>query len=304
VKPTNIPYFENISESFQDSDLESSSPDFELIHLEDVPLERMRDKRAFRLNAFIVGFLTGGEALLSMNSKDYHLQKGTLYFSTPWHIRQYKKIREWKGYLLFFTPQYLYQHRLPDSRLMEFPFFQSENGVVVAPDDKEVRKLTKLFAEMYDILKSGKLNRFDILFHYANILLLECKSLDALLALPSPHGAENITHLFLEKVNAYFTQLTKGQPQEPLTLTNIARQLHLHPNYLSNLVKSQSGKTVAQVIRARMVLEARALLKNSNMTVSEISYYLQFTDTSNFAKFFKSNTGQSPSVYRANSKSH
>jgi AraC-like DNA-binding protein len=82
-------------------------------------------------------------------------------------------------------------------------------------------------------------------------------------------------------------------------MKGIAQQLHIHPNYLSNLVKAQSGKTVSYIIRERLVLEARALLCNSDMTISEIAYYLQFKDTSNFAKFFKTQTGKTPTDFRA-----
>ena len=78
----------------------------------------------------------------------------------------------------------------------------------------------------------------------------------------------------------------------------VSRQMHLHPNYLSNLLKVQTGKSAAQLIRERMILEAKSLLTTTSMTISEIAYYLHFKDTSNFAKFFKSHSEKSPSQFR------
>lgn len=297
-----IPYYDNLSESFHNAHLESVSPDFELIHLEDIPQEYRDNNRPFRLNAFVVGLLTEGEAMLTINSRDYRLKKGTLYFSTPWHIRHYTEINKWKGYLLFFTPQYLFQYQNADSIIKEFPFFQSENGVVVSPLENEWCHLEKVFGEMYAIVKSGDGNRYKILFHYVNILLLQSKSLINNDVTKTAGTNEKIITLFMEALNNYFTSLTKGFSPEALTLKRIAQQLHIHPNYLSNLVKTQSGKTVACIIRERLVLEAKALLCNSNMSISEIAYYLQFKDSSNFAKFFKSNTRKTPTIFRLSFK--
>ena len=298
---SNIPYFENISESFHNAHLESISPDFELIHFEDIPREYANHNKPFRLNAFVVGLLTGGEAVLTINSKDHTLKKGTLYFSSPWHIRHYTQINTWQGYLLFFTPQYLLQNHQTVSITKEFPFFQSENGIVISLSEKESCSLEKAFAEMHSIVKSENAERYKILYHYVNILLLQCKSLNCIEKTATGNNEKMISR-FLEALNNYFTSLTKGLSGEALTMKGIAQQLHIHPNYLSNLVKAQSGKTVSSIIRDRLVLEAKALLCNSTMTVSEIAYHLQFTDTSNFAKFFKRNTGTTPTIFRLSYK--
>jgi AraC family transcriptional activator of pobA len=299
---SNITYFENLSESFQNAHLESISPDFELIHIEDIPSDYANNNKPFRLNAFVVGLFTAGEAVLTINSQDYSLKKGTLYFSTPWHIRNYTQINNWNGFLLFFTPQYLFQYHLAESITKEFPFFQSENGVVILPSEKEISRLEKIFNEMYAIVGSANSNRYKMLFHYVNILLLECKSLKSIESAKIHGSNEKMVTLFMEALNDYFTSLTKGLSCGPVTMKSIAQQLHIHPNYLSNLVKAQSGKTVSAIIRERLVLETKALLCNSNMTVSEIAYYLQFKDTSNFAKFFKSNTGKAPTDFRSTYK--
>lgn len=297
-----IPYYENIAESFQYFNLESSNPDFELVKFEDLPLDSFHREKPFRVNAFVAGLFTGGTTRLTINSIDHFLKKNTLYFSSPWHVRQYNDIANWHGYLLMFTPQFFIQYPQTDTIIKEFSFFQSQNGTLVTLDDDDLGRLQKVLDDMYLMTRSDNVNRFRILFHYMNIFLLECRSIYLANNKEPVREVEHIINKFQEKLNDYFTELNKGHARENLSLTSIAQQLHLHPNYLSNLIKAQSGKTVSQIIRERMVLEAKALLRNSHMTISEIAYFLLFKDTSNFAKFFKNNTGQSPSAFKSTAK--
>ena len=77
-------------------------------------------------------------------------------------------------------------------------------------------------------------------------------------------------------------------------------QLAVTPNYLNSVCKSISGKTAGEIIRNRIVLEAKRLLVNSQFTISQIAFELNFEDNSYFTKFFKSNAGISPLDFRKN----
>ena len=59
-----------------------------------------------------------------------------------------------------------------------------------------------------------------------------------------------------------------------------------------------SGKTAARWIDESVILEAKALLKYSGMSIQEIAYHLNFSTQSFFGKYFKSHTGMTPSAYR------
>ena len=77
-----------------------------------------------------------------------------------------------------------------------------------------------------------------------------------------------------------------------------ADQLCLSPKYLSLVVKNCSGKTAAEWIDEYVVLEAKVMLKSTNMTVQQISDDLNFPSQSFFGKFFKRLTNMSPKKYR------
>lgn len=77
-----------------------------------------------------------------------------------------------------------------------------------------------------------------------------------------------------------------------------ADRLHLSASYLSTVVKRISGKTAAEWIDDYVVLEAKALLKSTKLTIQQISDELNFPSQSFFGKYFKRITGLSPKEYR------
>lgn len=70
------------------------------------------------------------------------------------------------------------------------------------------------------------------------------------------------------------------------------------PKYLSLLVKNVSNRTAGEWIDNYVVLEAKALLSSSTLSIQEISDRLNFANQSFFGKYFKQHAGISPTEYR------
>ena len=77
-----------------------------------------------------------------------------------------------------------------------------------------------------------------------------------------------------------------------------ADKLCLTPKYLSKIIKNTSGKSGPEWIDSFVILEAKNMLKYSDMPIKEIVYKLHFPNSSVFYKFFKTHTGMTPSEYR------
>ena len=77
-----------------------------------------------------------------------------------------------------------------------------------------------------------------------------------------------------------------------------ADKLCLTPKYLSKLVKTASGRSAPDWIDSFVILEAKNLLKYSDIPIKEVVYRLHFPNPSVFHKFFKTHTGMTPSEYR------
>ena len=63
-------------------------------------------------------------------------------------------------------------------------------------------------------------------------------------------------------------------------------------------VKEASGRTAGEWIDHYVVMEAKMLLGSTDLTVQEISSKLNFANQSFFGKYFKHNTGLSPTEFR------
>lgn len=77
-------------------------------------------------------------------------------------------------------------------------------------------------------------------------------------------------------------------------------RLCISPKYFSKLVRQASGKLPMDHIQQRVIIEAKSLLRSTNMTIREIADALNFPTDSFFCRYFKHETGLSPSDYRQN----
>jgi AraC family transcriptional regulator, transcriptional activator of pobA len=96
----------------------------------------------------------------------------------------------------------------------------------------------------------------------------------------------------------HFFDIASQRAESLLAVADFAAGLHVSSNYLSDTVKKETGKTPTQIIKERTILEAKSLLRNTRLTVSEVAYFLLFDDPSYFAKYFKAATDVSPSDFK------
>lgn len=76
-----------------------------------------------------------------------------------------------------------------------------------------------------------------------------------------------------------------------------AEILCVSDKHLNEIVKRQTGKSASTLIYRQLITEAKRLL-NSGLTVKEVGFELKFDDPAHFSKFFKTQTGSSPSDFR------
>lgn len=98
-------------------------------------------------------------------------------------------------------------------------------------------------------------------------------------------------------VNKFFSAL-KENYQTTRVARDYAEKLCISPGYLASVVKKCTGKTVLEWIGEYVILEAKALLHTSDLSIQQISHHLNFPNQSFFGKYFKKHTGMSPHQYR------
>ena len=101
---------------------------------------------------------------------------------------------------------------------------------------------------------------------------------------------EQIFHDFLTLLEKFYSQ--------ERSISFYADRMCLTPKYLSTIIKDVSGKHGMQWIDEYVTLEAKALLRNSDLSVKQVSDQLNFPSQSMFGRFFKKMTGYSPKQYK------
>jgi AraC-like DNA-binding protein len=82
------------------------------------------------------------------------------------------------------------------------------------------------------------------------------------------------------------------------TPRDYAAKMNITPNYLNALCRKKSGKSAGELIRQRILLEAKRLLAHSTMSISEIAFQLGFEDNSYFGRYFRRYTRLTPGEFR------
>ena len=98
-----------------------------------------------------------------------------------------------------------------------------------------------------------------------------------------------------------FLKLVQMHCRQERQLDFYAQELCISSKYLAATVKTVTGKTAGDWIEDYVMLEAKAMLTNTDMTISQISDHLHFPDTSTFGKYFRRHTGLSPKEFKKQS---
>jgi len=137
----------------------------------------------------------------------------------------------------------------------------------------------------------------DIVFSFLRTLfLMVCEALvrqigsNVSLGVVSPHGERYIFDRFL-------TQLSKEHnKRQPVSY--YASVLHITPKYLSTVCKHVSGKSPSRWITERVMDDIYEQLRNTSLSVKEISHKLGFPNSSFFGQYFREEAGMTPLAYR------
>lgn len=88
---------------------------------------------------------------------------------------------------------------------------------------------------------------------------------------------------------------------EPLRVSDLARQLRVHPYYLGQVIRKAYGQNFHSLLLEHRVKEAKILLLAGHYTVTEIAFKTGFHDSNYFSTVFRRLTGQSPRQFRERS---
>lgn len=245
-----------------------------------------------RHNYYEIIWVTQGEGINFIDFNQYPITPNSLHFVSPGQVHAWELAEDVTGYAVIFTHEFFSMGLQDKYTLSELPLFYSVNtDTVVHVNEQQAVRFNDLFERIEREYQASLIDRDDMLRAYLRILLIEAKRLCSPTEITeNTKSGVFLTKKFLLLIEEYF--LTKT------SVTDYAKLLNVTANHLNETVKRTAGKTAGELIRDRLLLEAKRLLIYSEMTVSEIAYYLDFKDPSYFGKFFRKYTGHSPGIFR------
>lgn len=251
-----------------------------------------------RLNALIIGVGTEGETSLTSNLQEFRLKKDSLFIFSPKHILQVQSNNRFKAHLIVIAPDFLKRINIDTKRMMPL-FLQFGSLPCMELTQAESQSLRSFISMVGQELKGSETD-FSSEIIGGLIAATIYKVGDILTHYLTEHPeVDSPIHNRAEEYFRQFTELLGEHYKHERSVGFYARQLCITPKYLTTLIKRISGKSVSEWIDNYVILEAKTLLKYSNMSVQEIAYYLNFPNQSFFGSYFKRNAGMSPSQYKA-----
>lgn len=292
--------FRTLQDFFKSIDLPLKQ-DFEMtIHqLKGLHGDGRKQSPLFRTDYFSFLLITAGKSSYIIDKQEFDLCKNSFYFTLPGHLKSFNIEIPLEGYIVTFTESFLKQDFYGDL-FQTFPFLLNETTPVMKLSNEIVLEMSKMFETMIQEYNRESQFKKNILFNHLTILLYKTKELlqSHRVNIKSSSRSMELTNQFKSILNENFRDLLLDKSDKIVSIKEIASALNVHPNYLTNVIKEETGKTASDWIHDRTFSETQSLLKNSSKTISEISIIFGFTDSTHFAKFFKKMSRISPTQFR------
>lgn len=239
-------------------------------------------------------WVTVGPGKIHYATRTIDITRPALIFSNPLVPYSYESANVTGGYMCIFTEDFLKASGRTDS-LQESPLFKIGSNPFFFLDASQFEFIAGLYDKMLAELETTYVYRFDVIRSYLNLIIHEGMRMEPALSAVKYHNAsERIASLFLELLERQFPI---DSPQHALKLkkaSDYAESLSVHVNHLNHAVREVTGKPTSAHITERIVMEAKALLRHTDFSISEIAYCLGFEYPNYFNSFFKKNTGLTP----------
>ena len=246
----------------------------------------------YRGDYYKIGLSLRGELALKANLETYAIGPNCLMLITP-HV-----LKEWTYFsadhaslAVFFTRAFITRHNTVHADT--FDFLENVTRHVLCLSAAEANSLAASLRLLQQKFATPPPYREQVLKNLINSLLYEIMAL-----YDQQHAARLTTQTRSQQLTAGFKRLVNAHGAVERRVAFYAGLLCVTPKHLSASVKETTGKTAGAWIEAAALLEAKALLQNQQLTVAQVADLLRFADPSAFSRFFRRNSGVSPTAYK------
>ncbi|WP_375419538.1 helix-turn-helix domain-containing protein [uncultured Hymenobacter sp.] len=284
-------------------DLIDAQLEFTIFNLSDLHQPLPFASPVSRLNFFVFGFVKSAQGRYIIDEQQFPMQPGTIYFTNPGHYRSFEFTALEEVYLITLSESFLKENVHADI-FAEFPFLLVETFPALTVSPEVFAEFERLYGQIHHEYVARSPFRQRLIGHLFVALLLKLKEHFGLHynAIYEGNRSSAIVRSFKLLLEKHYRDLEQGLAEQVFRVQDYAEAQHLHPNYLSNVIKTKTGKAIGTWIAEKNIAEAKSLLQNSAISVKEIAYRLGFAEPAHFSNYFKKHAHLSPSFYRKQSQ--
>jgi len=237
-------------------------------------------------------FFTEGAGSQTIDFQKFEVKPYQIYFMIPGQVHHWAFEGKVDGYVVNFSPKFFQSFLLKPDYLEQFPFFSGNANEAVINVEENLRiKLIGIFEKLLSETVENQRTTLDMV----RLLLLELFILIGRTVITPQLKQTSPYNLTLLK---NFKNLIETNYINNRLPKDYAELLYITPNHLNALCNDLLGIPAGEVIRNRVVLEAKRLLVNPQLGITEVANHLNFADNSYFTKFFKKQAGITPEEFR------
>lgn len=247
---------------------------------------------AHRHSFYHLVLFTKGSGHHHIDFKQFKVAPDSIYFMIPGQVHSWSFASEPDGYTINFSKEYFNQFLSNSNYLQGFSVF---SGIA----DQQVMEIpahtaAELSAHFEEILKEG-LGKSPFADDLVRTLLLQIFIKAERL---NGHKIDASASSYNYTIFRNFQKLIAEHYRTLKLPKEYAELLYITPNHLNALCKDIMGLSAGELIREHIILEAKRLLINRDMSIADIADKLNFNDHSYFIKFFKKHEGVTPEKFR------
>ncbi|WP_103068541.1 AraC family transcriptional regulator [Aquimarina sediminis] len=268
---------------------------FGISKMEDIYLNRKGEPDAPHRHDFFTILLIDqakGNHIIDFNQ--YSLGSNQIFFIAPGQVHQMIEESKSIGFSMVFSNQFLIQNNIPVCFIEDLNLFNDfGESPPLELNSEESQKLNSYAEEIYQIFNSDLSFKYEAIGSLLKLILIYSNNVCSLPKNinPSIHNGDSLLRDFKTLINNNYKKWH--------TTKEYASQLHITPDHLNRVIKTQTGKTAKEHIQSRIIVAAKRLLYFSTLSNKEIGYELGFSEPANFSAFFKNCVGVSPSKFQS-----
>jgi AraC family transcriptional activator of pobA len=245
-----------------------------------------------RHSFYHIVLFTSGKGFHTIDFEQFTVKKGQIYFMIPGQVHSWQFEKDVDGYVLNFSEAFMNAFLRNDQYIEQYPFLEGivENSVIDLPPAIAKDAVALLQTILEEDLQKQTLFTDMQRLKLLELFILVNRNIAAPITEIAARNNDLVIRNFRKLIAQHYTSLKL--PKEYAAL------LYITPNHLNALCNDLLGKPAGEVIRDRILLEAKRLLINADITISEIAWQLNFADNSYFTKFFKKQAGINPEAFR------